>query len=286
MIQSLKPIEPIDYLVLGHITQDITSNGFIPGGTACYAALTARAFGLKVGILTAYADDAILPELDGIQVVHQPSDVSTVFENIYHKTYREQIIHSHAEILHPRHLPESWLSAPYVHFGPIAHEIDLDFFKIFPNAFIGVTPQGWYRDWDTKGNVLFRDWMESAHYLGTANAAVLSIEDVKGNEDIIASLAYTVRVLVVTDGYSGARVYWNGDVRNFRPPIVEEIEPTGAGDIFATAFFIRLKQTQNPWEAARFATLIAARSVTRKGLDSVPTESEILHDLSDIIDKK
>lgn len=286
MIQVLRPIEPIDYLVLGHITQDKTANGYTPGGTACYAALTARAFGLKVGILTAYADDAILPELDGIQVIRQQSESSTVFENIYHKTYRQQIIHSHAEILHPRQLPESWLSAPFVHFGPIAHEIDSDFFKIFPDSFIGVTPQGWYRDWDNEGNVLFRDWMESSLYLGKANAVVLSIEDVKGNEDIIASLAYTVRVLVVTDGYSGARVYWNGDVRNFRPPIVEEIEPTGAGDIFATTFFIRLKQTQNPWEAARFATIIAARSVTRTGLDSVPTETEILNDLSDIIYNK
>jgi hypothetical protein len=286
VIQALKPIETIDYLVLGHITQDITTNGYIPGGTACYAALTARAFGLKVGILTSYADDAILPELHDIQIIRQPSDFSTVFENIYHKNFREQIIHSQAEILHPRYLPESWATAPFVHFGPIAHEIDLDFFKFFPNAFIGVTPQGWYRDWESTGRVIFRDWMESSHYLSKANAVVLSIEDVKGNEDIIAALAYTVRVLVVTDGYSGARVYWNGDVRNFRPPTVEEIEPTGAGDIFATAFFIRLKQTQNPWEAARFATLIAAKSVTRRGLESVPTESEILRNLSDVVDKK
>lgn len=286
MIQALQPIEPIDYLVLGHITQDKTADGYTPGGTAGYAALTARAFGLKVGILTSFADGAILPELDGIQLIQQPSEKSTVFENIYQGTSRHQIIHSQAEQLHPRQLPNSWYSAPFVHFGPIAHELDLDFFKIFPDAFIGVTPQGWYREWDKNGNVFFRDWIESAHYLGKANAAVFSIEDVQGNEDIIAALVYAVRVLVVTEGANGARVYWNGDVRNFRPPIVEEIEPTGAGDIFATAFFIRMKQTQDPWEAARFATLIAARSVTRKGLESVPTDIEIQQDLVDIINKR
>jgi sugar/nucleoside kinase (ribokinase family) len=53
------------------------------------------------------------------------------------------------------------------------------------------------------------------------------------------------------------------------------VDATGAGDIFAAAFFIRLFKTRDPWEAARFATLIASRSVTRIGLNGIPTQSEI-----------
>jgi sugar/nucleoside kinase (ribokinase family) len=39
--------------------------------------------------------------------------------------------------------------------------------------------------------------------------------------------------------------------------------------VFAAAFLVRLYQTDgNPWEAARYANEIAARSVTQIGLDA------------------
>jgi sugar/nucleoside kinase (ribokinase family) len=53
------------------------------------------------------------------------------------------------------------------------------------------------------------------------------------------------------------------------------VDPTGAGDIFAAAFFTRLLSTRDPWEATRFATLVASCSVTRVGLGGIPTPSEI-----------
>jgi hypothetical protein len=51
-MQNKKSFEPIDYLVIGHLTQDIIPDGFRLGGTAAYSALTARALGLRVGIVT------------------------------------------------------------------------------------------------------------------------------------------------------------------------------------------------------------------------------------------
>jgi sugar/nucleoside kinase (ribokinase family) len=54
-----------------------------------------------------------------------------------------------------------------------------------------------------------------------------------------------------------------------------EFEATGAGDIFAAAYLFRYQATLDPWEAARFATNLAAYSVTRSGLDSIPTREEI-----------
>jgi sugar/nucleoside kinase (ribokinase family) len=72
-------------------------------------------------------------------------------------------------------------------------------------------------------------------------------------------------------------------MRHFSAPQVEECNDTGAGDIFATAFFYRHFQTKNPWEAARFATQLAAISVTRTGLDSVPTVDEIKNQTIEIL---
>ena len=103
----------------------------------------------------------------------------------------------------------------------------------------------------------------------------MSVEDVLNDERRIEEMASAARILVVTEGAAGARVYWNGDVRRFRPPKVEEVDATGAGDIFAAAFFIRLYLTRDPWESARFANQIAAISVTRRGLDGIPTFEEV-----------
>ncbi len=283
MINNLKPIEPIDYLIIGHITQDVVLDGFVPGGTASYSSLTARSFGLRVGILTSYAQDVILPDLHDIQIVSTISEKSTVFENKYSVDGRHQKIHSRAEILHPNQIPQTWTSPRIVHLGPIADEVDPLFFKSFPNSFLGVTPQGWYRSWDEQGTVSFNNWIESNHYLQYADAVVLSIEDLQFDEGLIADLVYRIRVLVITEGSWGARVYWNGDVRNFKAPEKEEVDATGAGDIFSTAFFIRMSQTKDPWASARFATHIAAHSVTRRAMDSPPTDLEIQKNLTEII---
>ena len=91
------------------------------------------------------------------------------------------------------------------------------------------------------------------------------------------------RVIAVTEAHQGVRLYWHGDVRRFRPPEVDEIDATGAGDIFAAAFFIRLQTTRDPWEAARFATQLSAFSVTRVGLQAVPSLDEINNTIVEIL---
>ena len=84
-------------------------------------------------------------------------------------------------------------------------------------------------------------------------------------------------------GEEGVRLFWNGDVRRFRPPKVGEVDATGAGDIFAAAFFVRLYTTRDPWEAARFATQVSARSVTRPGLFGIPTGAEIEESMMEVL---
>ena len=53
------------------------------------------------------------------------------------------------------------------------------------------------------------------------------------------------------------------------------MDPTGAGDLFAGAFFVHYQQSGDPGDAARFAVWLASHSVTRTGLDGLPTPAEI-----------
>jgi sugar/nucleoside kinase (ribokinase family) len=284
-MQNIIPIEPVDYLIIGHVTQDITPHGPTLGGTASYAALTARALGLRVGIVTAYAEGLQLPELEGISISAISDEYTSTFENIQTPSGRIQYLHHKASNLDLSAVPETWRSAPIVHLGPVCQETDPNLAKEFSNSFVGLTPQGWFRAWDAKGRVGFTEWPEASYVMENANAAVLSIEDVKGNERLIEEMVASIRILVVTEGASGARIYWNGDLRRFTPPPEQEIDPVGAGDIFATAFFFRLYSTHDPWEAARFATQLAANSVTRRGLLGVPTPEEVQFHLMEIIPK-
>jgi hypothetical protein len=271
----LPALDPIDYLVIGHITQDITDTGPQLGGTVTYASLTARALGLRVGIVTSWGGEIPLGPLSDFPLVNSPAANSTTFENIPTPEGRIQFIYQVANTLDLNLIPESWLNTPIVHLGPIAQEVEPGLIRRFSNTFVGVTPQGWLRAWDANGRISPSEWPEAAFVLRQAGAAVISSEDVEGDETRIDELASACRVLAVTENSEGVRLFWNGDVRRFRAPQTKVVDTTGAGDIFATAFFYRLYATRDPWEAARFATQLATISVTRHGLDSIPTVDEI-----------
>jgi sugar/nucleoside kinase (ribokinase family) len=283
MIRYTQTINPIDYLVIGHITQDVVENGYSLGGTVSFAALTARAMGLRVGILTACTPDLDLSPLDGISIAAVNSDHNTTFQNIYTPAGRIQYLNHQAEILEPGMIPETWRSTPIVHLGPVAQEIAPTMVRAFPDSFIGVTPQGWMRAWDAEGRVHYSDWLESRFILENSSAVVLSVEDIEKDQKRVEDMLTSIRVLVLTEGAEGAQLYWNGDVRRFRPPQKYDGDATGAGDIFAASFFYRLHTTRDPWEATRFATQLASLSVTRKGLAGVPTLEEAKEEMIEVL---
>ena len=281
---TLAPIDPVDYLIIGHITQDVTPDGLILGGTASYASLTAKAFDKRVGIVTACSSDLDLSYYNGIAIHRKNSDFTSTFRNVYTLDGRTQYILHVADKLTLDDIPPAWRTAPIVHLGPLTGEIGADLALAFPKSLVGVTPQGWMRTWNGDGVVDFKPWEDAEIVLPHIQAAVMSIEDVRGNEEIVSSFAAMLPVLVVTEGAAGARVYWNGDVRNVRAPKEVELDPVGAGDIFAASFFIKLQQTRDPWEAARIATLTAANSVTRKGILGVPSSAEVARFSTQVIE--
>jgi sugar/nucleoside kinase (ribokinase family) len=272
---DLVPLEPVDYLVIGHVTQDLTPFGTRLGGTAAYAALTALALGMRVGVVTASGQETNLDVLNDLLIVSAPSPYSTTFENIYSESGRRQVLHHQAALLSLEDVPDPWKRTAIVHLGPVAQEVDAVLPDTFSPSLLGLTPQGWMRAWDESGQVRRVDWESAEQALGQAGAVVVSIEDVGGDEEQIEFMAAHTRVLAVTEAAAGARLYWHGDQRRFHAPEMYETDGTGAGDIFAAAFFIRLLTTQDPWEAARFATQLSARSVVRKGLEAIPTAEEI-----------
>ena len=272
---QISPLAPVDYLVIGHIAVDQTPAGLTLGGTAAYSACMARALGLRVGIVTSWGNEIPLGPLADTPIANFPTDQSTRFENIKTPDGRIQYVRFIAPRLDFYHVPEPWRKASIVHLGPIAQEVEPGIVRSFSANLLGLTPQGWLRSWGADGRVFPSEWPEASFVLEHAGATVISVEDVVGHEERIEEMAASCRILAVTEADRGARLFWNGDVRRFRAPQVTEVDATGAGDIFAAAFFVRLFTTRDPWEAARFAVQMGAISVTRPGLAGVPTQEEI-----------
>ncbi len=283
MNTNLEKIPAVDYLAIGHLTRDCYGDEYRLGGSVAYAALTAKALGLRPAIITSFADETLLENLANIPIINLPTLKSTTFSNLNTSIGRLQTIYHRADKLDIYLVPQAWRKVPILHIAPVAQEIEPGLVRSFPDSFIGITPQGWMRAWDDRGLVYATEWPEAAFVLPYVNATVLSIEDVDYNEDRIEEIAASCHILAVTEAAEGARIYWNGDVRRFHPPPdLVELDSTGAGDIFAAAFFIRLFDTRDPWEAGRFATQLASFSITRVGLDSIPTTTEIENTLVEI----
>lgn len=274
---SRETVKAPDYLVVGHVTCDLVPGGFRVGGTATYAAMTARALGCRVAVLTSAGDDLPLDTtFAGIDVHVVPAARSTTFENVYRDGYRVQFIRATAARLTARDLPEAWREARIVHLGPLDQEVDPGLVDAFPeSAFIGVTPQGWLRRWDRDGRVSAQPWAEAARILRRADAMVLSREDVGNNEEELRRYLSLARLAAVTQSWQGAILYHGGKSVVFPAYNVPEVDPTGAGDVFAAAFFISLAETGNPEEAARFANAAASFAVEGEGYSTVATRAAV-----------
>ena len=268
----------INYLIIGHVTKDIAPDGGRMGGTAAYAGLTALACGVPASLVTSCSLDCDLSPLDGILVQKVLSGKTTTFENRYSGSAREQWVTSTADPLGPVHIPPGWLTPAIVHLAPVVGEVKPGLLDLFSRSLRCVTLQGWMREWDSGGKVRHAFPPEAEEAARHAHASVFSIDDVDGDSGKAERLAALSPVAAVTDGEHGCRVFWKGETRAFPAPSVQVVDPTGAGDIFAAVFFLRLKDTGDAWEAGRMAVALASRSVTRPGLAGVPTPAEILEE--------
>jgi len=272
----------VHYLAIGHIARDLTPSGPKLGGTVSFSALTAHAMGYPAGIVTACGPEAPLSALAGLPLHQKPSETSTTFENTYSQGARTQYLRSRAALLSIDDVPTEWLRAPIVHIAPLDSEVEPDLLADFEGSFIGLTPQGWFREWDETGRVRARrwpaeaDWPRTAPLFERAGAIVFSIEDVGGDWALVERWARAAQVLAVTRGREGCTIFRRGaGARDFETSPQIEVDPTGAGDIFAAAYFVHLYETQDPYAAAVVANHIAGVSVTRPGIEGVPTAEEV-----------
>ena len=283
----------MDFLCIGHACHDRLGERNILGGTASYSSLVAKQLGLKTGILTSVGGDFgffDFFEKNSIQVWNKPAERTTVFENIYRNNdvmtpdamtnddndknrQRIQYLHARAETLFADDVPAECLAANIVLFCPIADEVDFSVFRKFPHALKGATIQGWLRQWDDDGRVFPKkiDWPQ----LAAADVVIMSDADIQGFEAETPEIASFVKVLVMTRGAHGATVFFENQQFHFPAFPVEEVDATGAGDVFATAFLLKYAETRDIYHATGFAHAAASFVVEGIGITNLARIEQI-----------
>jgi sugar/nucleoside kinase (ribokinase family) len=257
---------------------DETPAGPCLGGTVAYAAVLARRLGLRVGVVTSAAPDlnvaAALPDL---QVHVVPAPETTRFRNEYRAGRRCQMLRARAAPLGLLDVPAAWRRARVAHLAPVAREVDPGLAAALrPTVrFLGATPQGWLRDWDATGVIVPRPWDDLAAHLAPLDALVVSEEDLAAEPAGPSPLVAVGSLVALTRGAAGVRLIGRDGVEDVPACPARVHDPTGAGDVFAAAWFARLAQGDEPARAARYAACAAACAIERPGLAGVPTAEQI-----------
>ncbi len=277
--------EPPDIVFAGHITRDLLADGgWRPGGSVVYGAHLAARWGFRPAVLTAAASleeaRAALPAVATVHVL--PSTATTTFRNLPGPP-REQHVSAVASPLTAGAMPPAWREASAMFVAPVIGEVAASFVDDVREAgqggLIGVGLQGWLRLIDAGGRVRAIDArnIDLAAVLRGADAAFVSDEDLSATdapEALMRAVAKGRTYVLFTKADHGSELLAETGVWAIAAAPARRVDPTGAGDVFATAYLLALVQGEPPPDAARLATAAAACSIEGEGIAAIPTLEE------------
>ena len=259
-----------DFVAIGHVTLDRFGESMRPGGSALYAAVTAHRLGLSVGLLTSHGDDFPLEVIPPkIEVVSIPADETTRFEHRHEPGGRVSHVRAVASPLTAAEVPEDWRDASLALLAPVVDEVDPMIATLFTDGAVGAAAQGWVRHVMPDGLVIPRPWSSPERLLQSVQALFLSREDIRGQEAEVVEWFQRMPVGVLTADRVGALLFVNGERYEVEPRPAHEVDPTGAGDVFAATFLIQYQRTGDPWLAAAAAACAGSLAVEGEGWSAV-----------------
>ena len=172
-------------------------------------------------------------------------------------------------------IPEDWRDAPLVLLAPVLGEVDPLLAPAFAEGAVGAAAQGWLRALGKDGAVTPQVWSPPKVLLERIQALFLSREDVHGQEAAVVDWLQHLPIGVLTADREGALLYVNGDRYEVRPRPANEVDATGAGDVFAATFLIEYQRTGDPWLAAAAAAGAGSLAVEGEGWSTVPDRAAL-----------
>lgn len=258
-------------VVVGHVTHDRYGDEIVAGGSALYGARTHHALAAEVQLVSTVGTDfACERALGPIGRTIHCAGATTTFTNVYAPgRARVQRLGAQAPAVDPSTCPPAWRDCDLLHLAPVIGEVDLAAWLAGTRArFVGIGVQGWIKS--AAGDaVVQRPWTITPAGLAGVHAACVGEEDLHDQGDLLDRLVAGVPVVAFTHGRNGCEVICAGQSTRIGVYPVDEIDPTGAGDVFAAAFFLRLAQGASAVDAARLGAAAASIAVEARDATSL-----------------
>jgi hypothetical protein len=285
-----------DYTTVGHVTLDVLAadGSRQPGGTAFYSALQAARLGLRALILTrgvpAEIERLLAPHRDELDLRVLPAEQTTTLQTVGEGLARHQRLLAWAgpiegplevdtAILHlapvARETPRAWRAA-HPPRADAAHQPRANDVHPPRAEFVGLTPQGLVREWDAAGDIALVV-LRPERLPERCDAWVLSERERECCAESAARAAAAGAVVAVTAGANPTELQLpGGELLHVPvPPIAAPVEDLGAGDVFAAALFVALREGLPPARAAAFANAAAAVRIAAVGPGAIGDRAAI-----------
>ena len=247
----------------------------VPGGPALYCGRAALALGAAVDVVTHLPAGFPTATIEGLRIVGTRTSIYPVFENTYAGGARSQVMTGESIRLDGLLTPRV-ANADVLICAPIYREIS-GWPEAAP-AVRAVSLQGALRDRDAHNRVVPRTDALAAAIAFAAPGAIASFsdEDCADPRGLALALSRAGMVVTLTHGEAGATLYVDGEARDYAAiPGGPAVDPTGAGDCFATAFVVRFAETRDLEEAMTWGLAAGSIAIERPGLQAVANRDEL-----------
>ncbi len=265
-----------DYTTVGHVTADVLSDGSRrPGGTAFYSALQAARLGQRSLILT-QGEPSEIEELLGPYRPELELEIIAAEQTTTLATSGTGLARSQRVLAWAGAIGESVaIDSSILHLAPVARETPRRWRG--RAGFVGLTPQGLVRGWDAESRRIRNELPDPERIPDSCDAIVLSEAERTSSQTLIAEAAAAGTIVAVTAGASPTTIMLAGDraLRVEVPALEGPGEDIGAGDVFAAAFFVALREGRAPAEAAGFANAAAAVRMGGAGAQAIGDRAAI-----------
>jgi sugar/nucleoside kinase (ribokinase family) len=260
-----------DYTTVGHVTCDVLEDGTRrPGGGAFYSALQAARLGERTLILTkgepAELEELLAPYRSEFELRVLPARHTTTLATSGIGAQRRQRVLAWAGAI----TEALEVDTSILHLAAVARETPIRWSG--RADFVGLTPQGLVREWGKDGEVRLGQ-LDPRALPQRFDALVLSDRERDWCGPLFATHGPSVTdgAIAVTAGAAPTEILLPGGTVE-RVPVAPRTAPRddlGAGDVFAAAFFIALREGRDPAEAASSGHAAAAVRIAGIGAAAV-----------------
>jgi sugar/nucleoside kinase (ribokinase family) len=256
-----------DYVAVGHVCVDVllgASGGAReqPGGSALYSGLQAARLGLRTLIVTrgepAQLRALLSPFADELELRIASAALTTTLETTGMGSSRRQRMRAWAGPISAAEIPRR---SSILHLAPIARETPAR--SQGKASLVALTPQGLVRRWDPETGRIALAPLAASTLPPRCDAVALS----EAERESCRALFGRGAIVAVTAGAGATEVHLpNGRVTHVPPTATARAQnDLGAGDVFAAAFFVALRDGRPPAQAAAFGNAAAAVRIAGEG---------------------